>query len=268
MGSGRLPLTALRCFESAGRLLSFTAAAGELFVTQAAISCQIRDLEQNLGTPLFERHHRRVALTETGARLLARVTCGFDVLDEGLREAQSAKPATVLVISVEPSFAACWLVSRLDRFRAIRPEIDVEFLSDPRFIEFRTSRAELAIRYSLKETAWPRVEAHHLVQCLVTPVLAPALLAAGPPLRQPDDLSRYTLLHEDGRLFWASWMEQAGVVAADTSRGPLYNDHGSILPAARHGHGVALANLILVGDDLKAGHLVAPFDLQVQFGNY
>jgi LysR family glycine cleavage system transcriptional activator len=173
MRRGRLPLTALRSFESAGRLLSFTQAAEELFVTQAAISRQIRELERSLGLALFERHHRSVSLTVNGARLLARLTQSFDEIDGALRQMIPSSAATSLVVSAEPGFAACWLVPRLDRFRALRPEIDVEILSDSRVIEFRTSRAELAIRHGASATGWPRVEAQRLARSLATPVLSP-----------------------------------------------------------------------------------------------
>ncbi|WP_284944165.1 LysR substrate-binding domain-containing protein [Acidisoma cladoniae] len=268
MKRGRLPLTALRSFESAGRLLSFTEAAEELFVTQAAVSRQIRELEDSLGTRLFHRHHRRVSLTETGARLLGRLTESFDAIDEALREALTAVSRAPLVISVEPGFAACWLVSRLDGFRALQPEIDVEVLSDPRLIEFRTSRAALAIRYSVGAADWPRVEARLLVRSFGTPVLAPSLLATGPPLQRPEDLAQYTLLYEDGRQNWSAWMEAAGLPSHSMSRGPLYNDPALIVPAAVRGHGVALGDLALVSDDIAAGRLIAPFDLKVSFGGY
>jgi LysR family transcriptional regulator, glycine cleavage system transcriptional activator len=268
MRRGRLPLTALRSFESAGRLLSFTQAAEELFVTQAAISRQIRELERSLGLALFERHHRSVSLTENGARLLARLTQSFDEIDGALRQMIPTSAATSLVVSAEPGFAACWLVPRLDRFRALRPEIDVEILSDSRVIEFRTSRAELAIRHGASATGWPRVEAQRLARSLATPVLSPVLLAQGPPLHHPEDLAGHTLLHEDGRLYWAVWMEQAGIASAQTARGPLFNDGALVIPAALRGHGVALGDLVLVKDDIAAGRLVAPFDLTVSLGSY
>jgi LysR family transcriptional regulator, glycine cleavage system transcriptional activator len=268
MRRGRLPLTALRSFESAGRLLSFTQAAEELFVTQAAISRQIRELERSLGLGLFERHHRSVSLTENGARLLARLTQSFDEIDGALRQMPPSSAASSLVVSVEPGFAACWLVPRLDRFRALQPGIDVEILSDSRVIEFRTSRAELAIRHSASATGWPRVEAQRLARAVVTPVLSPALLAHGPPLLHPEDLAGHTLLHEDGRRYWAVWMERAGIVSPQTARGPLFNDGALVIPAALRGHGVALGDLVLVKDDIEAGRLIAPFDLTVSLGSY
>lgn len=270
MPRGRLPLTSLRSFESAGRKLSFTLAAEELFVTQAAISRQIRELERSLGTKLFARHHRRVSLTETGALLLARVSAGFDLIDDALRDVSSAAQANTLVVSAEPGFAACWLVGHLAAFREVRPDIDVEVLADERVIEFRASRAELAIRYSASAEAarWPRVEARRLVRSVATPVLSPSLLAAGPALREPADLAHYKLLHEDGRQFWGVWMEQAGVSPAMASRGPLYNASGLVAQAALEGHGVALGDLALLRDEIASGRLVTPFDLRVRFGGY
>ena len=120
MRRGRLPLTALRSFEAAGRLLSFTRAAEELFVSQAAISRQIRELEASIGRPLFERRHRAVALTDEGARLLATLTESFDRIDATL-SALSATPAQSVTISVEPTFAALWMVPNLADFRARHP---------------------------------------------------------------------------------------------------------------------------------------------------
>ncbi len=267
MDHRRLPLTALRTFESAGRLLSFSRAADELLVTQAAVSRQIRDLECHLGISLFERRHRRVILTAEGARLLSYVTKGLDILGAAVRDAHSARPSTVLTISAEPGFAACWLVNRLEQFRVINPKIDIEVVSDHRLIEFRATRVELSIRFSPITPDWPRVEIFHLAKCIATPVVAPSL-AAKSPLLSLEDLAKHTLLHEDGREFWSIWMQHAGISSVDIARGPLYNDHALVMAAAMRGHGVALGDLLLIQEDIKAGRLAAPFDLKVSFGNY
>jgi LysR family glycine cleavage system transcriptional activator len=267
MDHRRLPLTALRTFESAGRLSSFSRAADELLVTQAAVSRQIRDLERYLGMPLFERHHRRVILTAEGARMLPLVTKGLDTLGTAVREAHATHPATVLTISAEPGFAARWLVDHLDEFRAVHPQVDIEVVSDQRLIDFRTSRVELSIRFSPTAPDWPRVEILHLAECIATPVVAP-FLEAKFPLQGPEDLAIYTLLHEDGREFWSIWMQQAGISSIDIARGPLYNDHALVMAAAVRGHGVALGDLLLIQEDIAAGRLIAPFDLHVSFGNY
>lgn len=124
MKRGRLPLTALRSFEAAGRLASFTEAAAELFVSQAAISRQIRDLEALIGKPLFERHHRSVSLTADGEALLTVLTDSFDRIGESLDALSDAKRAGTLRVSAEPSFAGCWLVPHLAQFQAEHPEIE------------------------------------------------------------------------------------------------------------------------------------------------
>ncbi|SFL01332.1 LysR substrate binding domain-containing protein [Mesorhizobium albiziae] len=146
MKRGRLPLTALRSFEAAGRHLSFSKAAEELFVSQAAISRQIRELEGFLGRPLFDRLHRRVALTDAGQNLLTQLTISFDDIDRRLSAIAGAPVDNVVKVSAEPSFAACWLVPRLFAFRQLRPDIDIAIDVDPRLVEFRTHEAELALR--------------------------------------------------------------------------------------------------------------------------
>lgn len=268
MRRGRIPLTALRSFESAGRLLSFSRAAEELYVTQAAISRQIRELETLLGTRLFNRHHRAVSLTEPGARLLGRLSESFDAIADAVEEATAAPVITELVVSTEPGFAACFLVPRLARFRAARPDVEVEVLADPHVIEFRGSRVDLAVRYDPGETDWPRVDAAPLMPSRVTPVLAPSLLAAGPPIRTPADLLRYTLLHDDERAGWTAWLEAAGVEGRASTRGPVFNDHALVIQMAMRGQGVALGDVPLLAEDIAAGRLIAPFPLSIGTGGY
>jgi len=268
MKRGRLPLTALRSFEAAGRQLSFSRAAEELFVSQAAISRQIRELEHFLRQPLFFRHHRRVELTEAGRRLLDQLVRSFDDIDRLLSDL-AAPAQSVVRVSVEPSLAAVWLVPRLNRFRELRPDIDVSVEVDPRPIEFRSDQAELALRFSAHNTSWPRSEAERLTLTVDSPVLSPGLLASGPPLEKPIDLGRYTLLHEENRQGWARWFEAAGVPAdAAPARGPMFADTSLSKQAAQLGHGVALGDLMLVRDELASGALIKPFDIDVASGAY
>jgi LysR family glycine cleavage system transcriptional activator len=264
-----LPLTALRSFETAGRHLSFSRAAEELFVSQAAISRQIRELETFLHQPLFLRLHRRVELTDTGRRLLDQLVRSFDDIDRLLSELVASPPQSVVRVSVEPSLAALWLVPRLNRFRQLRPDIDVSLEVDPRLIEFRSGQPELALRFSPRSTSWPRSEAEQLASTVDSPVLSPALLASGPPLEKPIDLRHYTLLHEENRQGWARWFEAAGVPAdAVPARGPMLADASLSRQAALLGHGVALGDLLQIGDELASGALVKPFDIDVASGAY
>ncbi|RVA82499.1 LysR family transcriptional regulator, partial [Mesorhizobium sp. M7A.F.Ca.CA.001.08.2.1] len=262
MKRGRLPLTALRSFEAAGRHLSFSRAAEELFVSQAAISRQIRELEIFLHRPLFERHHRRVELTDTGRRLLDQLVRSFDAIDTLLGDLVATPAQSVVRVSVEPSLASVWLVPRLNRFRQLRPDIDVSLEVDPRLIEFRSDQPELALRFSAHADSWPRSQAERLASTVDSPVLSPALLASGPALRKPIDLGRYTLLHEENRQGWVRWFEAAGVPAdAVPARGPMLADASLSKQAALLGHGVALGDLLQIGGGKASGALGKPLDI-------
>ncbi|WP_331371576.1 LysR substrate-binding domain-containing protein [Sinorhizobium chiapasense] len=266
MKRGRLPLTALRSFEAAGRLGSFTEAATELFVSQAAISRQIRDLEALIGKPLFERHHRSVSLTADGEALLTVLTHSFDRIGESLDALCGAKRAGTLTVSAEPSLAGCWLVPHLAEFQAENPEIDLVIDADPRLAEFRGHDVEVAIRHSARVTSWPRVEARHLADVEMIAVMAPSL---GPrPLREPLDLSRYGLLHEDTRALWEQWFAAAGAGEVRVERGAIFADGALVLQAALRGHGVALMDRAHVRDDLREGRLVQAFDISIPYGAF
>lgn len=268
MKRGRLPLTALRSFEAAGRLGSFTLAADELSVSQAAVSRQVKELEAELGKPLFERRHRSVRLTAAGRSLLDVLSRSFDAMDASLSEIRGRRGGGLLEISAEPSFAACWLVSHLEDFRAGHPEIDVAVDSDMRLIEFRTHEAEIAIRHGMDAKAWPRTEADLVVEVDLVPVIAPTLLASGPPLRTPADLLAHTLLHEENRSVWERWFSAAGVEGVPLGRAQIFAEGNLVLQAVLRGHGVALVDRFLAAEDIAAGRIVQPFDLSIRHGAY
>lgn len=267
MRRGRLPLTALRSFETAGRHVSFSKAAEELFVSQAAISRQIRELEAFIGAPLFVRHHRRVELTENGVALLSQLTKSFDKIDQTLNALKERRSQSLVTISAEPSLASLWLLPRLEAFRQLRPDIDISVESDHRLVEFRNSPVELAIRHSLTATSWPRVEARRLVEASLTAMLSPALLKSS-KLRSPAGLAENVLLHEENRDTWSRWFAAAGLTDMAPQRGPIFPDGAFAVNAARLGHGIALGDTALVGGDLRQGVLVRPFDVNIGFGAY
>lgn len=269
MKRGRLPLTALRSFEAAGRHESFTLAAEELFVSQAAISRQVRELEALLGTALFTRHHRKVRLSATGSRLLETLATAFDTIDARLEEVRAAKPATLLTVNAEPGFAGCWLVPHLQHFREEHPQIDVSVESEARLVDFRGDVAELAIRHSAKASSWPRTQALHLCDVAMVPALSPAIVRDEAPLEVPEDLLSYTLLHEENRDVWARWFAAAGLApSTEIMRGPIFTDGALALQALLRGHGVALVDTALSRDDLDAGRFIQPLDLSVLHGAY
>jgi LysR family glycine cleavage system transcriptional activator len=268
MKRGRLPLTAMRSFEAAGRLLSFSRAAEELFVSQAAISRQIRELENLIGKPLFERLHRRVVLTDAGRSLLDQLSVSFDDISARFAAIIAEPMTSLLRVSVEPSFAAALLIPRLNQFRALRPEIDVVVDASLQVSDFRNDGIELAIRYGAAATSWPRVESRHLFDVGLTPVLSPALLKTGAPLASPADLQRHTLLHDFNRDGWARWFEAAGLPEMAQQRGPIFPDSALIMQAAKLGHGVGLGDRFMEATDLAAGTLIRPFDIDAPYGAY
>ncbi len=261
------PLNSLRAFETAARHLSFTKAAEELHVTPAAISHQIKALEEQMGVPLFRRLTRALRLTEVGQAALPPLRDGFDKLADGVELLRTQEDSGTVTVSLDPSFAAKWLVPRLDRFRAAHPDLDVRLDATDKLADFQRDNVDLAIRYGGGN--YPGLEAERLLSEEIFPVCAPKLLEGPAPLAQPGDLRHHTLIHlewdsEDVTApTWRMWLLAAGVHDLDFTRGPVFSMTSLALQAAIEGQGVALASSFLVADDLAAGRLVVPFDLSV-----
>lgn len=252
----RLPsLNALKAFESAARLESFTEAAAELFVTHAAISRHIRDLEEWLGTDLFTRTGRGVVLTDAGRRYGLRLTPLFDQLSDATREAAAVGDVRELKLSVEPAIASRWLVPRLGRFNDLHPDIELTIDPTNKLADFRSGEADVGIRYG--SGLWPDVEAIKLTDALIFPVCSPRLIAGRDGLT-PADLADFNLLHESRKQWWADWLAANGVTGVEDWRGTLFQNHLAI-DAAEAGQGFALADQMLVTDSLVEGWLVRPF---------
>jgi LysR family glycine cleavage system transcriptional activator len=196
------------------------------------------------------------------------LTPSFDRIDQCLEDIRGASVSADLKVSVEPSFAACWLVPRLPEFRKLHPDVEISLDADPRTIEFRTGQAQIAIRHSATVTAWPRTESRHLVDVRMVPVIASDLLERGPPISSPHDIFAYGLLHEETRDAWSRWFEAAGISMPETARGPVYADDGLVLQAALRGQGVALLDEAFAEEEIRAGRLRQLFDLTVPNGAY
>ncbi|MET0440643.1 MAG: LysR substrate-binding domain-containing protein [Casimicrobiaceae bacterium] len=254
----------LRGFEAAGRRLSFTLAAEELFVTQSALSRQIKALEDALGVALFERKHRALALTPSGAAFhraigdtLAAIAAAADVVRGG------AAPQGV-TLSTTVSFASLWIIPRLSRFRAARPEVEVYVSADDRVVDVTRGDVDVVVRY-LPDASAP-AGALRLFGERMMPVASPKLIRRrGTPLARPADLARHVLLHLDdpeGRvpwLDWSSWLVSngaPGLKPAGTLRFTLYDQ---VIQAAAGGQGVALGRIPMIAAHLRDGRLVAPF---------
>lgn len=252
----RLPsLNALKAFEASARHESFTDAATELFVTHAAISRHIRELEETLGTELFNRTGRGVELTEAGTRLGERLTPLFDQLADAAREAAAVGATRTLRVSVEPAFASRWLVGRLAKFNELHPDIELTIDSTDRLVDFYADDVDIGIRYG--NGNWEDTEASKLSDVVIFPVCDPKLLEKVPTLT-PEGLNDFTLLHESRKQWWADWLAAAGVKAEMDWRGTVFQSHLAI-EAAEAGAGFALGDQILCTDALVEGWLAKPF---------
>ncbi len=272
--SARLPpLNALRAFEAAGRHLSLTRAAEELHVTPAAVSHQIKSLEDYLEVKLFRRLNRALLLTDAGQACLPGLRDGFERLAEAVEAARLQVARRALNVSVAPSFGAKWLVPRLDHFYAAHPGTDVRVDASTRLVDPLREDIDLCIRYG--QGSYPGLHVECLMADEVIPVCSPELLKGSSPLRTPADLRHQTLLHadlpfKDGYPDWRMWLAAAGVKNFDVERGPRFTMASMAVQAAIAGQGVALAGSVLVEDDVAAGRLVNPFELRfpVKFAYY
>jgi LysR family glycine cleavage system transcriptional activator len=251
------PLGALRAFEAAARHLSFTRAAAELCVTQAAVSHQIRLLEDSLGVRLFERRGHALTLTAQGQAYLPELSGALDRI--AAATARLVQPqGRPLRVTVLPSFASRWLVPRLEAFHALHPEIEVRLDSSADLWPFAAERFDFGIRSGLGN--WPGLKADLIAREALSPVCSPAFMRRV-PLRAPADLLQARLLHDTPRSAWKNWFDFAGVSGAEKIAGASFNDASLALQAAVDGQGVALGRLVLAEGDLRGGRLVQPFDI-------
>lgn len=248
------PLHALRAFEAVGRLLSFRRAGEELLITQSAVSHHVRTLEEALGTMLFERRGRSIALTAAGARYLDCISQAFTLVADGTREVRSHATRQLLTVSLLPSFAANWLVPRLAGFRAAYPQIELVLAPTLNQANLAAGEADVAIRYGVGE--WPGLRCELLATERLVPVLSPEL-AAWQPLGKPDDILGHTLLISHRPTEWEAWSRHAAVDLASARRLQL-TDYNIVLQAALSGQGVAMGRSLLIAEHISRGTLVAP----------
>jgi len=255
------PLNALRAFEAIARHLSFAKAAEEMHVTPAALSHQIRGLEQELGVSLFHRRTRAIELTEAGALLYPGVRNGFDNLRNAVRQLDVVRDDRILVISCTLGLAAKWLMPRLWRFMREHPTIDARVSATMDLADFASDGVDVAIRL-MKDKDHPDLYVETLFADSMRPVCAPRLIEQG--LHGPADLVRFPLIHYDVPTAmrappgWADWFAEAGI-SGDAVRGLRVNMADHALDAAVAGAGVSLSLKLIASDDVHAGRLVAPF---------
>ena len=257
-----LPLNALRAFEASARHLSFTRAAIELCVTQAAISHQVKGLETRLGVQLFRRLPRGLALTDEGQALLPALAESFDRIAELVEGLAEGTAAQLLSVAAVGTFATGWLLPRLPAFRAAHPRVDLRLFTNNNRVDLAGEGLDYAIRFG--SGAWHGTEALPLIETPLTPLCAPALARA---LREPGDLLALPLLRSYRADEWPRWFAAAGI-APPTLRGPVFDSSLAMAEAAMQGLGVALAPPAMLARHLDAQALVRPFALEVATGRY
>jgi len=254
-------LNALRAFEAIARHLSFARAAEELHVTPAALSHQIRGLEQEVGVSLFHRRTRAIELTEAGRLIYPGIHAGFASLRNAIGQIERARDHHVLVISATPGLVAKWLMPRLWRFLHAYPDIDARVSASLRPADFSTEGVDVAIRLSKGIPA--DLYDEKLFDDSMLPVCAPRLVEQG--LHSAADLLRFPLIHYDLATsmqvspVWADWFAVAGLEGVDATRGLRLNSADHALDAAVAGAGVALSHKLIASDDVHSGRLVTPF---------
>ena len=277
------PLNALRVFEAAARHLSFKEAANELSITQAAVSHQIKSLEDYLGVQLFKRAGRGVQLTEAARAALPRLRDGFDALAAAVETIHVRADETDLQITAPPVFTARWLMPRLANFQKEEPKIDVRVVALSRMVDAGAlDSAALVSNLDLRSDTsgveihlgagdYPGHRADRLFGVSTVAVASPELVKGEPPIKDPADLVHHTLLHDDAMDLvaqghaWQKWLEEAGVGdQVDGTRGPHFSSNILSLEAASQKLGIALALRPLVDADLASGRLCAPFKVELK----
>ncbi len=262
MALPHLPLNALRAFEAAARQLSFTRAGLELRVTQAAVSHQVKALEDILGVPLFRRLPRGLALTAEGEALLPVLTDAFRRIAGTLDRFEGGRLREVLTLGAVGTFVTGWLLPRLPDFRAAHPFVDLRLMTNNNRVDLAGEGLDCAIRFG--DGAWHGTEATRLFAAPLSPLCAPSLARR---LRQPADLLRETLLRSYRMDEWARWFALVDLPAPNI-RGFVFDSSLTMAEAAVQGVGIALLPARMFERDLRQGRLVQPFAEEVTLGEY
>jgi LysR family glycine cleavage system transcriptional activator len=251
----------LRAFDVAARNLNLSAAALEMNVTHAAVSRQVKQLEQRLGVQLFERLPRGLKLTPHGALLAEGTRQAFDRLASALEDVSMPAVRRKLTISTFASLSARWLMPRVRSFATLFPDTDLQVVTSTRLVDFARDDVDVGIRFGAGH--YPGLHVVPLFQPKEIVVCAPSLLKRGPKLEALTDLNDHSLLHDDSYHSWVHWLDAVGARGVNARRGIICGDRNSMLQAALEGQGVAIASAVFAANDLAAGRLVQVFSKAV-----
>jgi LysR family glycine cleavage system transcriptional activator len=257
----RIPVGPLRAFDVAARNLNLSAAATELNVTHAAVSRQVKQLEQRLGVKLFERLPRGLKLTAHGALLAEGTREAFDRLASALEDVSIPAVRRKLTISTFSSLSTRWLMPRLQAFASRFPGVDLQVMTTTHLVDFAREDVDIGIRFG--NGRYPGLHVAPMFKPKEIVVCSPALLKSGPPLKTFADLRNHTLLHDASYRSWIRWLDAAGVKGVNPRGGIICGDRNSMLQATLDGQGVGIASEVFAANDLAAGRLVKVFDAEV-----
>ncbi|MFK0208512.1 transcriptional regulator GcvA [Agrobacterium sp. NPDC090283] len=259
-----LPLNGLRAFEASARHLSFTRAAIELCVTQAAVSQQVKGLEKRLGVPLFQRLPRGLKITAEGEALLPTVTSSFDQMATTLDRIEAGQVRELLFLGAVGTFAVGWLLPRLQAFQKQHPFIDVRVSTNNNRVDMAAEGLDFAIRFG--QGSWHGTDAFRLFEAPLSPLCTPKLAET---LKTPADLMEATLLRSYRADEWSNWFAAAGVTpAAQVNAGIVFDTSLGMMEAALQGLGVALAPPSMFSRHLASGAIIQPFPVTISLGSY
>ncbi|HEY8564514.1 MAG TPA: LysR family transcriptional regulator [Beijerinckiaceae bacterium] len=259
-----LPLNALRAFEASARHLSFTRAGIELSVTQAAVSQQVRSLEQRLGVALFRRLPRGLRITAEGEALLPVVSDAFDRLATTLDRVEAGQVRELIVVGAVGTFAVGWLLPRLAEFRRAHPFVELRLSTNNNRVDLAAEGLDFSIRFG--NGAWHGLDATELFDAPLTPLCIPELAAT---LHAPEDLAGHTLLRSYRTDEWSTWFAAAGAdVPANIAGAVVFDSSLAMMEAAQQGMGVALAPARMFSRQLRQGLVRQPFEASISLGSY
>jgi LysR family glycine cleavage system transcriptional activator len=264
----RIPVGPLRAFDVAARNLNLTAAAEEMNVTHAAVSRQVKQLEERLGVKLFERLPRGLKLTVHGALLAEGTREAFDRLASALEDVSVPAVRRKLMISTFSSLATRWLMPRVQAFSALFPETDLQVSTSARLTDFSREDVDIALRFGGGQ--YPGLHVRPMFKPKEIVVASPALLKRGPPIKTFADLKAHTLLHDDSHRTWTHWLDAVGAKGVNPRRGIICGDRNSMLAATLEGQGIGITSEVFAQGDLQSGRLVKVFEAEVNanFGIY
>jgi len=256
------PLNALKAFESAARNLSFTKAADELFVTQAAVSHQIKTLESFLSTKLFLRKNRSLLLTEEGQAYFMDLRDIFSHLQDATDRVLAMGAKGAITVATPPSYASQWLVPKISQFTLAHPSIDVRIKAIDLDEGFLDETVDIAVYYGRGH--WPSLSSVKLHAEYLTPMCSPLLFNSNKPLNTLSDLKHHVLLHDGNRAAWKTWLKKFGISNINVNQGPMFSHTMLVLQAASLGQGIALSTPVLAKADVDAGRLICPFEERIE----